>query len=62
MVIGVPHATKRVLHLDFTNCLAGMALDFFEKLALCWYGFFKGGFEVWFGGGGVGSYRVGDGR
>ena len=56
MVDGVPHAPERVLHLDFADCFAGMALDFLEELSLCWYGFFKGGFEVWFGGGGVGSY------
>lgn len=57
----VPHATKRVLHLDFTDCFIGMALDFLEEFSLCWYGFFQGGLEVWFGGRGVVSYQGGCG-
>lgn len=56
MVSRVPHTTKRVLHLDFANCFIGMVLDFLEELSLCWYGFFQGGLEVWFRGGGVVSY------
>ena len=56
MVCSIPHAPKRILHLDFANCFAGMALDFLEELSFCWYGFFEGGLKVWFASGGVGSY------
>lgn len=56
MVIGVPHTAKGVLHLDFADCLASMALDLLEKFSFCGYGLSKSGLEVWFGGGGVGSY------
>ena len=54
---GVPHASKRVLHLDLADCFAGMALDSLEQLSLCWYNFFQRGLQIWFCGGGVGSYR-----
>lgn len=56
VVIGVPHTAKGVLHLDFADCLASMALDLLEKFSFCGYGLSKSGLEVWFGGGGVGSY------
>ena len=57
MVSGVPHASKRVLHLDIADSYVGMTLDFLEELSLCWYNFFQRGLEVWLGGRGVGPYR-----
>ena len=57
MVCDSPHAPKRVLHLDFANRFTSMTLDFFEELSFCRYGFFQSGLEVWFGGGGIASYR-----
>lgn len=54
----IPHPSKRVLHLDFANCFAGMAFDLLQELSFCWYEFPQGGLEVWLASGevGVGSY------
>ena len=62
MVSLVPHASKRVLHFDFTNYFAGMSLDILEELSLCWDCFFQRGLEVWFRGRGISSYRGCSGR
>lgn len=42
----IPHASKRVLHLDITDFFAGMALDFLEELSLRWYSFSQCGLKI----------------
>ena len=55
-MMNIPHPPKRVLHLDIANCFDRMTFDFLEELSLRWYDFSQRGLEVWFAGGGVGSY------
>jgi hypothetical protein len=43
----IPHATKRVLHLDIAELLVGVCLDLLQKFALRRQDLFEGLLEIW---------------